>query len=160
MTAPAHGIPEGLVDFDINAASVTLRADAGVYPLEALYGAAYVFIDRCFVLLDRPSEDRWAVTLSLKKPGDEDGEQLRALVGEFGNELLACAWRAQLTEVNRATVEAVAVQAMSGALGPPSLDDLEAFDFSDEAFDDPLGIATSWEEKHGKKAGKETDDGA
>ncbi len=160
MTAPAHGIPEGLVDFDTHAASATLRAEPGVYPLEALYGAAYVFIDRCFVFLDRPSEERWAVTLSLKKPGENDGEKLRALVGEFANELLACAWRSQLTELNRATVEAVAVQAMSGALGPPSLDDLEAFDFSDEAFDDPLGIATSWEEKHGKKTSKESDEGA
>lgn len=159
MTAPAHGIPEGLVDFDTSGASVTLRADAGVYPLEALYGAAYVFIDRCFVLLDRPSEDRWSVTLSLKNPAEDDAERLRGLVGEFGNELLACAWRTQLTAQNRVTVEAVAVQAMAGALGPPSLDDLEAFDFSDEAFDDPLGIATSWEEKHGKKTAKGDDEG-
>jgi hypothetical protein len=36
-------------------------------------------------------------------------------------------------------------------MGPPSLDDLEKFDFSAEAFDDPLGIAMSWEEKYGKK---------
>ena len=36
-------------------------------------------------------------------------------------------------------------------MGPPSLDDLASFDFSDQGFDDPLGIAMSWEEKHGKK---------
>ena len=31
----------------------------------------------------------------------------------------------------------------SGALGPPSLEELEDFDFSNEAFEDPLGIAMS-----------------
>ena len=36
-------------------------------------------------------------------------------------------------------------------MGPPTLDDLEKFDFSDETFEDPLGIAMSWEDKHGKK---------
>ena len=43
-------------------------------------------------------------------------------------------------------------QALAGAMGPPSLDDLANFDFSDDGFEDPLGIAQSWEEKHGRKA--------
>ena len=36
-------------------------------------------------------------------------------------------------------------------MGPPSLDDLAAFDFSEESFEDPLGIAMSWEDKYKKK---------
>ena len=52
----------------------------------------------------------------------------------------------------RVTVETVTMQAMASAMGPPSLDDLADFDFTDEALDDPLGIAQSWEEKHGRKA--------
>ena len=43
------------------------------------------------------------------------------------------------------------MRSTSGAMGAPSLDDLESFDFSSEAFEDPLGIALSWEEKYGKK---------
>ena len=35
------------------------------------------------------------------------------------------------------------------------LEDLEKFDFTEEPFDDPLGIAVSWEEKYKKRA-KET----
>ena len=31
------------------------------------------------------------------------------------------------------------MQAIAGAMGPPSLEDLEDFDFTDEAFEDPLG---------------------
>jgi hypothetical protein len=36
-------------------------------------------------------------------------------------------------------------------MGPPSLEDLAAYDFSDEPLEDPLGIAMSWEEKYKKK---------
>jgi len=91
------------------------------------------------------------VTLS-SKGGQADAGALRALVGEFANELLSCAWRHQITQDNRVMLETVTMQAIAGAMGPPSLDDLASFDFSDQGFDDPLGIAMSWEEKHGKKA--------
>ncbi len=49
-------------------------------------------------------------------------------------------------------IETVTVQAIAGAMGEPSLDDLADFDFTDEALDDPLGIAQSWEEKYGRPA--------
>ncbi|MGH7298232.1 MAG: hypothetical protein ACRELB_25055, partial [Polyangiaceae bacterium] len=68
------------------------------------------------------------------------------------NELLSCAWRAKISEDSRALIESVTAQALGGAMGPPSLDELEKFDFSEETFEDPLGIAMSWEEKHRKKA--------
>jgi hypothetical protein len=42
--------------------------------------------------------------------------------------------------------------AIYGAAGPPGLDDLLAMDIGEEsAFEDPLGIAMSWEEKYTKK---------
>ncbi len=39
---------------DLAASSVTLRVDPATYSLDAIYGAAYIFIDRCFVVLDKP----------------------------------------------------------------------------------------------------------
>lgn len=144
-------LPDHLVSVDLGEATVALTVDADVYPLDALYGAAFVFIDRCYVFLDKPAPDRYRVTLAAR--GEvEDPAALRALVGEFSNELLACAWRNKITESNRLLIETVTMQAIGGAMGPPSLDDLADFDFTDEALDDPLGIAQSWEEKHGKKA--------
>ncbi len=143
-------LPADLVSVDASSGSVALRVDAAAYPLDALYGAAYVFIDRCYVLLDKP-DGSWRVTLSWKK-GEPAPEQLRALVGEFANELLSCAWRAKIAQESRSIIESVTAQALGGAMGPPSLDDLEKFDFSEDAFEDPLGIAMSWEEKHKKKA--------
>jgi His-Xaa-Ser system protein HxsD len=152
MSMDLPGFPHELAAADVEAASVSLRVDGAAYPLDALYGASYVFIDRCYVLLDKPEPNGgWRVTLSWKK-GEPTPEQLRALVGEFANELLSCAWRATIAQESRAIIESVTAQALGGAMGPPSLDDLEKFDFSGEAFEDPLGIAMSWEEKHKKKA--------
>lgn len=148
MTAFA-GVPPEVASIDAD--HVALTVDDTIYPLEAVYGAAYVFIDRCYVLVERPSDGRYRVTLSSKQP-EADAAALRHLVGEFANELLACAFRHRITQDNRAVIEAVTKQALAGAMGPPSLDELQEFDFSDDAFEDPLGIASSWEEKYKKKA--------
>ncbi len=150
MSTPLPGIPSEIVSAELSAGAVSMAVDDTIYPLEALYGASYVFLDRCYVLVDRPAAGRTRVTLS-SKTGAADEATLRALVGEFANELLSCAWRHQITQQNRATLEAVTMQALAGALGPPSLDDLKDFDFSEEPFEDPLGIGLSWEEKYKKK---------
>ena len=149
--APIHGIPEDLARIDLDEHRAVVDLDAGLYPLEALYGAAYVFIDRCYVFLDRPETDRLRVVLSPKDPKAASEDDLRVLVGELANELVTAAWRHQITQENRAQIEAVTMWAVGGAMGPPSLDDLERFDFSEDAFEDPLGIAMSWEEKYAKK---------
>jgi His-Xaa-Ser system protein HxsD len=149
MSTPLAEIPRGLVEVDLHEGTAVMQLDASLYPLPAVYGAAYVFIDRCYVLLDRPADDRVRVTLTSKDPAPSP-EDLRALVGELANELLACAFRHQLAQDNRVVVETVTMQAMAGAMGAPSLADLADFDFTDDALDDPLGIAQSWEEKHGR----------
>lgn len=156
MLAPLDDIPAGLLAVDLAAAAVHLLVDEELYPLPAVYGAAYVFIDRCYVFLDRPDPARVRVVLTVKS-GQSDPAELRALVGEFANELLSCAFRHQIAQDNRVLIESATLQALAGAMGQPSLDDLSKFDFSDQGFDDPLGIAMSWEEKHGKKTPKAED---
>ena len=161
MQSSYPDIPAGLVAIELAEAAVQLHVDPALYPLQAIYGAAYIFIDRCYVFLDRasgepadgPEPDLAKVRVTLTaKGGQADPGALRALIGEFANELLSCAWRHQITQDNRVLLETVTMQAIAGAMGQPSLDDLASFDFSDQGFDDPLGIALSWEEKHGKKA--------
>jgi His-Xaa-Ser system protein HxsD len=129
---------------------VRVEFDESLYPKDAIYGAAYVFIDRCYVHLDRVGEGRIQVTLSAKKPGAD----VSALSGEFQNELLGQAWRRQIVEENRGLLESITTRALGGAAGPPGLDELLAMDIGEAtAFDDPLGIAMSWEEKYKKKGG-------
>ncbi len=150
-TTAIEGIPEDVARVDLDASRAILDVDASLYPLEALYGAAYVFIDRCYVFLDRPDPKTLRVVLTPKSLDGDASAALRAMVGELANELVSAAWRHQITQENRAQIEAVTMQAIAGAMGPPSLDDLEDFDFTEEAFEDPLGIAMSWEEKYAKK---------
>lgn len=146
-----EGFPENLARVDLDEGRAIVDVDASLYPLEAVYGASYIFIDRCYVLLDRPEPTKLRVVLAPKQRDGDLPEQLRAMVGELANELLSAAWRHQITQENRARIESVTMQAIAGAMGPPSLDDLESFDFTEEAFEDPLGIAMSWEEKYAKK---------
>ena len=130
---------------------ISLDVDATLYPLEALYGAAYVFIDRCYVHLDRKGDRQITVRLKGKRGALVDGE---ALAGEFENELLGQAYRRQIAEENRQLIESITARALAGAAGPPGLDDLLAMEIGPEtAFEDPLGIAMSWEEKYAKKKG-------
>lgn len=131
--------------------AVEIELDEGLYPKDAIYGAAYVFIDRCYVHLDRAGDGRVRVTLRSKKGAPLDSQ---ACAGELENELLAQAWRRQIIEENRQLIEAITTRALGGAAGPPGLDELLAMDIGEAtAFDDPLGIAMSWEEKYKKKGG-------
>lgn len=131
--------------------AVEIDLDEELYPKDAVYGAAYVFIDRCYVHLDRAGDRRIKVTLRAKRGKAEDAQ---AYAGEFENELLAQTLRRRLVEENRQFVESLTARALAGAAGPPGLDELLAMDIGEAtAFDDPLGIAMSWEEKYKKKGG-------
>ncbi len=158
MSNTLDGLPAGFVAADLESGSATLTLDVSLYPLEAVYSSAYVFIDRCYVLLDKGADGRISVALAPKK-GEATPELLRSLVGEFSNELLSASWRLQITRENKALIESVTLQAIGGAMGPPTLDDLASFDFTEEPFEDPLGIAISWEDKY-KKPAEPAADGA
>lgn len=125
---------------------VSLELDEDLYPRDAVQGAAYVFLDRSYVFLERAADKRIRVRLRAKS-----GDTV-ALAGDFENEALAQAYRRRIAADNRALIESIASRALAGAAGPPGLDDLLAMDIGAEtAFDDPLGIAMSWEEKYTKK---------
>jgi His-Xaa-Ser system protein HxsD len=135
--------------FDDRWAAIELDED--LYSKDAIYGAAYVFLERCYLFLERAGDGRVRVRLRGRAEGST-GEQARVLAGELGNEALAQAWRRRIAVDRRAIIETIAARALAGAAGPPGLDDLLAMDIGDEtAFEDPLGIAMSWEEKYAKK---------
>ncbi len=124
--------------------------DGELYPLEAVYQAAYTNLDRAWVLLQK-TETGVAATVRSKRAGVTD----EVAAGRLGNEALAQAYRLSLATSGRRLIEAITTRAIAGAAGPPGLDELLEMEIGDAtAFDDPLGIAMSWEEKYGKKAPK------
>jgi len=138
---------------------VALALDEASCPRDAVYAAAFAFIDRCWVHLDRGAGGRIEVSLQPKAAGAD----LDALGGELKDELLGQAWRQKVVEDNRAFVEEVTMRAFGApaAAAPEeagSLDDLLAAEGG--AFEDPLGIAMSWEEKYAKKADAPPEGGA
>jgi His-Xaa-Ser system protein HxsD len=135
--------------FDDRWASIELDED--LYPKDAIYGAAYVFLERSYLFLERAGDRRVRIRLRGRAEGST-AQDARALAGELGNEALAQSLRRRIAADKRVIIETIAARALAGAAGPPGLDDLLAMDIGDEtAFEDPLGIAMSWEEKYAKK---------
>lgn len=140
--------------------TVDVVVDTGVYPLEVVMGAAYVFVDRCFLLLDRTADGRVKVAFT-PKPGAAEGA-VEALAGEFQNELLAQALRARLGERHEKVREALVARALFGAAPEQPAEPAPASDAQlgldpsflpasdDDYLEDPLGIAVPWEEKYAK----------
>lgn len=137
--------------------TATLSLDAGLYPIDVVYGAAYALLDRAWVLLDREhtaegKSQRFLVHLRGKMELGEVG--LQALSGAFGNELLSQALRRKVIKQNSRVVEEIVTQAIAGAAGATLPQDFVDEDDDDLDFlDDPLGIAVPWEEKFKKDKG-------
>lgn len=133
----------------------TIELDAELYPLDAVYLAAYTLLDRAWIFLE-PMSSGVRARVRSKREGLSD----QAAAGQLGNEALAQAYRLTLARDRRRVIEALATRAIAGAAGPPGLDELLEMDIGEAtAFDDPLGIAMSWEEKYGKKTEKKGEDG-
>ncbi len=143
-----------MTEIDIDQRAARLTVDTSVYSRQAVLGAAYIFTERCFVLLDAPEPDRLRVEIRGREPLDQPA--LEAIAGEFGNELLGQTVRQLINAQQRPLIEAIVGRTLGAAIGPPpssadiDLSELEALELDDEPFDDPLGIAVSWEDKYGK----------
>jgi His-Xaa-Ser system protein HxsD len=74
--------------------SVKVEVDTSLYPLDVIYSAAYVFLDRAYVLLDGDPKGKVIVELRPKLEGS-----LEELGNSFYNELLSYAFhKSQLND--------------------------------------------------------------
>jgi His-Xaa-Ser system protein HxsD len=122
---------------------IKIRLNTKIYPLEAIYGACYVFIDRAYVFLASPKAG--IVDIYFKPKNVKTGGQREKLAGEFNNELLNYAHRMSIAGANRKTREYIVERALYAAIEG---DNRSA---GKDELDDPLGIAIPWEEKYGNK---------
>jgi His-Xaa-Ser system protein HxsD len=129
-------------------ATLTLSLDVGLYPRDVLYAAAYVFLDRAYVLLDR-QDSRFVVRFRSKRP--LEASVFEAMAGEFENELLAQALRLRVVDANQRIIEDVVAVAIAGAAAgvepvPGADAPLVPIDDPDDGFlADPQGIARPFE---------------
>lgn len=134
---------------------VVVQVNPKLYPLEAVYSAAYVFLDRAYVLLD--GDPKKTVLVKLKP---KNKESLEKLGGEFLNELINYADYNRRARETKEIREMLLQRAMI-TNDPSVLQDDKEIDKmmeeleDDDFIDDPEGIAIPWEEKYGKKAKKQ-----
>jgi len=121
-----------------------------LYQLDVIYSAAYVFIDRAYVLLDGDVKKKVIVELKPK-----EGCSLEKLGMEFNNELLNYAQYKKQAKLNAPIRKALIQRAL--LTNDPSLlkedddPDLKEIEKDLDYLKDPKGISIPWEKKHSKK---------
>ncbi len=124
--------------------TVRFQIDEELYPRDAIYGAAYLFVDRCYVFLERPADKQVAVSLKAKKGADEAA--LEALAGEFGNELLNQVLRLRIGNSTQRIREYYLAKAFFSEPDRSAIDSLLAELDAEELEEDPLEIEVPWAE--------------
>lgn len=142
-------------NIEVTKDSVILSINPKLYALETVYSAAYVFLDRAYVLLDGDPKKEIIVKLKSKKK-----EDLEKLGLEFLNELINYSDYQKRSEQTKKIREILLQRAL--ITNDPSIiqadkefnDEIEGLDDDEDFLDDPEGIAIPWEEKYGKKSKK------
>jgi His-Xaa-Ser system protein HxsD len=130
-----YNLTDRQVSFDVN---------EELFPKDAIYGAAYLFVDRCWLFLTRPADNIVGVHLKTKEDTDEAG--LDELAGEFANELLNQAMRVRIGESTSTLREYMMARAFFTTPVQSSIDALLAELDAEELEEDDLEISVPWEE--------------
>lgn len=126
---------------------VALVVDEDLYPRDAVYGAAYLFVDRCWVFLSRPADKR--IEVRLKPKGDSSPELLEALAGEFANELLNQVLRVRIGDSTGKIREYYMARAFFSTATQSNIDQLLAELDEEELAEDDLEIQVPWDAPQG-----------
>jgi His-Xaa-Ser system protein HxsD len=149
IVATQEGTQESRLGFSLGADHISFEVDETVYPLEAVYGASYLFLEKCFIYLSRAASGAVDVRLTAREATSP--AELDTLAGEFANELLSQVTRLRLSQATARIREYYTAAALRAAASAPSVDDLLAELEAEELLEDPLEIMVPWEEKHGAK---------
>lgn len=143
---------------------VILKINPKLYPIDLIYSASYMFLDRVYVLLAGDPETEILVRLKPKAK-----EELDNLGDEFMNELINYAnyykrseqtiniremllHRAIMTNDPDVINKPMDVQDIDDSvMEKKEADFLAALDEEEDYIDDPEGIAVPWDDKYGKE---------
>jgi len=127
--------------FNFEQYKIKIELNPKIYPLEAVLGAAYFFLDKNYVYLDGNLNRKIIVQI---KPKDKAKKNtLEDLGNDFLNKLLHYNLRYQISKNNRKIREYIVGTALLSAIGEAGEEDDWKKDF--------LDISTPWEEKYGNE---------
>ncbi len=121
--------------------SCTFGIDTAVYALEAVVKSAYLFLDRCFILLFHDAEGTLRVRLKCKSGTKAD---IHTLVDEFLNELLNQSLRYQIAKETRNLRELIMARALYSECLDTTSFNREETEEKDEFAADALDIGKDW----------------
>ncbi|MBN2013752.1 MAG: hypothetical protein JW778_01090 [Candidatus Altiarchaeota archaeon] len=120
-----------------------LSVNPRIYSLDVVYYAAYVLLDRAYVILGGDPKKKILVELRPK-----DNTDLKSLGREFNNELLNYAVYLKQSAKNQKLKEAILQRVLMTNLAP-----VEGCE-PNELLGDPGGITKPWGREHGRKKKK------
>ncbi len=136
--------------FELGERSVSFDLHEELYPKAAVYGAAYLFVERAWLFLTRPSDG--TIRVQIRTRDEATTDELMALAGEFANELLNQVVRTQISEKTASLREYTLARAFFGGEARVSIDALLAELDAEELDDDPLEIEVPWDNAGGPGA--------
>lgn len=128
---------------------ILISINPRIYSLDVIYSAAYVFLDKAYLLLDGDPQKKIVVEL---RPKEKSKSNLEKLGREFNNELLNYATYKEQSERNASIRQAIVQRALLTSEMVEQAEQTEQ-DLGEDLdyLEDPDGIAIPWEEKYGKK---------
>ena len=124
--------------------TVAFALDESIYNKDAIFGTAYLFIEKCYVYLTRPDENTIGVRLRTREQATES--ELEMMAGEFVNELLNQMIRHTVGQSTMRIREYYMARAFFATDTQTTIDDLLAELDDEELEEAPLEIAVPWEE--------------
>jgi His-Xaa-Ser system protein HxsD len=127
---------------------VMVSVNPKFYPVDVVMSAAYIFSERCYVLVDGDPVDEIIVKLIPK----EKGADVEKLGREFNNELVDYANHIISSIKNAKLREAILNRVLlTNSLEKEELKDLSVLEEAKPwTLDDSEAVAKPWEEKYGK----------
>lgn len=130
-------------EYELGERQIAFTLNESVYNRGAIFGTAYLFVDRCFLWLSQPKDGALRVQLKAKEPATPDA--LHALAGEFANELLNQMVRQQVSQSTQRIREYYMGRAFYGDDTRASIDALLAELDAEELSEEPLEISVPWD---------------
>jgi len=140
-------------NLSIKKGCVVISLNPKVYPLEAVYSAAYVFLDRAYILLD--GDPKKEIFVELKPKNKEDLEKLG---WDFNNELINYAdyeARAKKTrKIREVLLQRALITNCPSGLANSKVDDKEFEELMKDLDEDYLGNPDGMVASRGEECGK------
>lgn len=137
------------VNINLGNRSVLININSKIYPLDVIYSAAYVFLDKSYIIIDGDPDNKIVIELRLKENSLDIKKDLEKLSMEFFNELLNYSFYKMQSEKTKELREALLKTALY--IYEPEINQRTENIIEEDIINDKY---IDWEEKYGNRTAK------